>query len=151
VLLCGCCGTRGDEALAGFDQAEIIVGGRTWNVAVAADAGERSRGLMGVTDLGDLDGMLFVFAADTETPFWMKDTLIPLDVAFFGADGELVDLLRMEPCLGDPCPTYRAGGPYRYALEAPAGGLDDAEGLYLELPLPGWGAARPRGARSRSP
>jgi uncharacterized membrane protein (UPF0127 family) len=132
VLLCGCGVAPRGEALVGFEGAEIVVGGDTWNVAVADDAGERSRGLMGVTDLGDLDGMLFVFAGDTETAFWMKDTLIPLDVAFFAADGELVDLLHMVPCASDPCPTYQAAAAYRYALEVPAGGFGGIRELYLE-------------------
>jgi hypothetical protein len=78
---------------------------------------------MGVTDLGGLDGMLFVFQADSEGGFWMKNTLIPLDIAFFTADGGFVDALTMVPCVEDPCPTYRPDGSYRYALEAPAGGL----------------------------
>ena len=53
-----------------------------------------------------------------------RDTLIPLDIAFFDSDGGLVNLLTMEPCTADPCPSYRPGGSYRYAVEAPAGDLD---------------------------
>ena len=78
---------------------------------------------MGVTDLGGLDGMLFVFPVDSDGGFWMKNTLIPLDIVFFTADGGFVDALTMAPCTEDPCPTYRPGGSYRYALEAPAGDL----------------------------
>lgn len=92
-------------------------------MAVADTPALRGRGLMGVTDLGDLDGMLFVFGSDTETGFWMKDTLIPLDIAFFTEGGAFVDLLRMEPCTEEPCPVYAAASPYRYAIEAPAGDL----------------------------
>ncbi|HEX5671939.1 MAG TPA: DUF192 domain-containing protein, partial [Acidimicrobiia bacterium] len=56
--------------------------------------------------------------------FWMKDTIIPLDIAFFAADGSLVNLQTMEPCQADPCPFYHPGAPFRWALEAPAGDLD---------------------------
>ncbi len=78
---------------------------------------------MNVTDLGSLDGMLFVFPEPTTAAFWMKDTLIPLDIAFFDGGGDLVDRLTMVPCEADPCPTYPAAGTYRFALEAPAGVL----------------------------
>ena len=74
---------------------------------------------MGITDIAPLDGMLFVFESDTSGGFWMKDTLIPLDIAWFTADGELVRVLTMVPCESDPCPSYSPGGAYRYAVEVP--------------------------------
>jgi uncharacterized membrane protein (UPF0127 family) len=108
---------------AEFPIGEIELAGRPWTVAVA-DTPERWRaGLMGVVDLGDLDGMLFVFPESISASFWMKDTLMPLDIAFFGAAGDLVRVLEMEPCRADPCPSYGPGAPYRWALEAPAGEL----------------------------
>ena len=69
--------------LSGFATTTIIVSGSTWVVAVADDPVERAQGLMGITDLGGLDGMLFVFEDDSTSGFWMKDTLIGLDIAFF--------------------------------------------------------------------
>ncbi len=87
---------------------------------------------MGVSGLEGLRGMLFVFENDGTAAFWMKDTLLVLDVAFFAADGLLVDLLRMEPCPGDPCPVYRPAAAYRYALEAPAGGFVGVDDLRLD-------------------
>ena len=101
-----------------------MVAGEPWTVAVAATREERSQGLMNVTDLGEVDGMLFVFEADSEGGFWMKDTLIPLDIAFFDAGGSLVDVLSMVPCREDPCPIYTPAGAYRFALEAVPGRLD---------------------------
>ena len=56
----------------------------------------------------------------------MKDTLIPLDIAFFSFNGSFVDRLSMEPCIADQCALYRAATLYRYALEAPAGDLEFA-------------------------
>jgi hypothetical protein len=67
-----------------------------------------------------------VWDADTGAAFWMKNTLIPLDIAFFSVDGSFVDRLTMEPCNADSCPLYSASGLYRYALEAPAGDLEFA-------------------------
>jgi hypothetical protein len=110
--------------LDGVSSTTISIDGRVLVVAVADTAPARHQGLMGVADLGELDGMLFAWEFDTPAAFWMKDTLIPLDIAFFRVDGGFVDRLRMEPCSEDPCPLYSAAYPYRYAIEAPAGDLE---------------------------
>jgi uncharacterized membrane protein (UPF0127 family) len=98
---------------------------------LAETSEQRQRGLMEVTDpdLGGYEGMLFRFETETEVGFWMKDTPMPLTVAYIGADGELVSTADMEPCVGDAadvgdCPSYPPEGPYRWALEVPRGGLD---------------------------
>jgi uncharacterized membrane protein (UPF0127 family) len=118
----------------------VVVGDEAWQVMVADQPAEWTRGLMGVTDLGEAEGMLFIFPSDTTAAFWMKDTRLALDVAFFAADGSLVDLLEMAPCPADPCPAYSPSGPYRYALEVPAGGFSGLEDLRLDLAsLPGGG------------
>lgn len=119
--------------LDAFEHRTIEVSGDEWEVAVADERDERAQGLMGVTDLGGLDGMLFVWEADVASAFVMRDTLIPLDIAFFAADGTLVDLLSMNPCTAEPCERYQASGPYRYALEAPTGSFDAMDQPFLEL------------------
>jgi uncharacterized membrane protein (UPF0127 family) len=63
------------------------------------------------------DGMLFVFPRDTTGGFWMKNTLVPLTIAFFSADGKRVRKLRMTLCREDPCRVYYPGRRYRFALE----------------------------------
>jgi uncharacterized membrane protein (UPF0127 family) len=137
VLLAAAC-TAGGKGLPGFATVEVGVGGETWAVALAEDEAERARGLMGVADLGGLRGMLFVFPADGRAAFWMKDTVLALDVGFFAADGSLVDVLEMVPCAADPCPVYRPAGSYRYALEVPAGGFAGVGDLRLDVSsLPG--------------
>lgn len=105
-------------------------------VAVADSAAERAQGLMGLVDLGDLDGMLFIWPDLTDGTFWMKDTLIPLDIAFFGPSGSWVNNFTMQPCLDDECESYSAGGPYLYAIEVPDAGfaaLTSAAQLNLDL------------------
>ncbi|MFH1329856.1 MAG: DUF192 domain-containing protein [Actinomycetota bacterium] len=129
LVTAGCAGGSG---LEGFPRAEVTVAGQPWLVAVAEEAAERARGLMGVEDLGALRGMLFVFPEDSADGFWMKDTPLALDIAFFAADGSLVDRFAMAPCPADPCPTYRAAGLYRYALEVPAGGFAGLGDLSLD-------------------
>ncbi|MBU1865372.1 MAG: DUF192 domain-containing protein, partial [Actinobacteria bacterium] len=91
-------GPAAPDPLDGFARLEVGVGGEVWRVAVADTPALRSRGLMGVTDLGSVRGMLFLWPNDTAGGFWMKDTLIPLDIAFFDAAGVLVDLVSMTPC-----------------------------------------------------
>lgn len=93
--------------------------------ALVADTDvERATGLMHRTDLGGRDGMLFRFPDDVTAAFYMKDTPLPLSIAWFEADGDFVSATDMEPCLGGgDCPTYAAAGPYRYALEVPQGRL----------------------------
>ncbi len=133
-LLLAACGSGDPARLDGFESATITIDGRELAVAVADTPTLRSRGLMSVTDLGGLDGMLFVFEESTNGGFWMKDTLIALDIAFFDAGGVFVDRITMEPCAEDPCLVYRPSGTYRYAVETPVGGLGFVrEGSILEL------------------
>ena len=101
------------------------VGDLELRVAVADTPGSRSRGLMGIGDFGGVEGMVFVFDAPTETGFYMKDVLVPLDIAFVGADGMVVAVLTMPLCAADPCPTFRSPAPFLWAVETPAGGLSD--------------------------
>ena len=110
---------------AEFGRSVIEVAGVAYTVAVADTNDERRRGLMGVEEVSPLDGMLFVFEDENARYFWMKDTLIPLDIAFFDKVGFLVSQTTMEPCPSDvqSCPTYSSEGAAQYALEAPLGVL----------------------------
>ena len=93
--------------------------------ALLADTPDlQARGLMERTELGKYAGMLFRFDADTSSSFHMKDTLIPLSIAWFNHQGFFVSATDMEPCPdGEGCPSYSAAAPYRYALEVPKGAL----------------------------
>jgi len=75
---------------------------------------------MGVDDLGAIEGMVFVFDAPTETAFYMKGVSVPLDIAFVGADGTVLAVRTMPPCVADPCPTYGSPAPFLWAIETPA-------------------------------
>jgi uncharacterized membrane protein (UPF0127 family) len=118
----------------GFGLAEAMVGDRRFVVAVADDGALRRRGLMNVVDLGDLDGMVFDMGRNADSAFVMRNTLIPLDIAFFTDDGELVDTFEMTPCAEEPCQLYQPAGSYRYAFEVPLGVFDGlASGSMFEL------------------
>ena len=89
---------------------------------------ERSRGLMGVTDLGDAVGMAFVFDEPTTGAFYMFETPTPLSIAWFAPDGGFVGSADMAPCLGTPadeCARYSPDEAYDLAIEAFDDGSDD--------------------------
>jgi uncharacterized membrane protein (UPF0127 family) len=65
--------------------------------------------------------MLFIFPEEMPRSFWMKDTLIPLDMIFISAYLVIVDITTMQPCATDPCPDYTSRQPARYVLEVNAG------------------------------
>lgn len=93
-------------------------------VEVADDPEERASGLMNRTSLANDAGMVFLFDRPTNGGFWMKDTLIPLSIAFWDERGRIVAILDMEPCREDPCPVYEPGATYVGALEVNQGFFD---------------------------
>jgi uncharacterized protein len=98
----------------------------TVRLEVAADPSARARGLMGRTEVAKGTGMVFLYPADVTEAFWMKNTLVPLSIAFVAADGRVVSVAEMTPCKADPCPSYAPAGPYRYAVELAAGSFGAA-------------------------
>jgi uncharacterized protein len=116
-FLAGCGGSHDSpRAVIKTGDDEVVV-----HVEIADTSAERARGLMGRTELADDAGMVFAFPQGSTTPFWMKDTLIPLSIAYYGADGRIVRILDMEPCRRDPCPVYDPHATYRGALEVNQG------------------------------
>ena len=98
----------------------------TVRLEIAADPAARARGLMGRREVPEGTGMVFLYPEDVAEAFWMKNTLVPLSIAFVAADGRVVSVAEMTPCEADPCPTYAPAGPYRYAVELTAGALPAA-------------------------
>ncbi|MGZ4149603.1 MAG: DUF192 domain-containing protein [Actinomycetota bacterium] len=94
--------------------------GGVLHVRVADTDPERAYGLMNVSSMPADRGMAFVFDQPTTAQFWMKDTLIPLSIAFVDASGAVVTILEMTPCAADPCEQYAAAAPYVLAVEANA-------------------------------
>ena len=92
---------------------------------LADDDASRGRGLMHVTDLGGKQGMAFVYPAPHTGSFYMLNTVLPLSIAFFGADGSFLGAFDMEPCTTDPCPTYPTPADFTVAVEVPRGQLDE--------------------------
>ena len=96
--------------------------GYTVAVEVAADDETRTQGLMYRDQLRPGTGMLFFFATTGDYPFWMKNTLIPLDIIWID-EGQKVAAVATDvpPCKADPCPSYPPNAPARYVLELAAG------------------------------
>jgi hypothetical protein len=98
--------------------AHLKVGPHPLKVEVAATESQRSRGLMFRKQLGRDDGMLFIFDDPGYYAMWMKNTLIPLSVAFLDGDGVILNVLDMQPQTLD---AHAAAGPARYAIETNLG------------------------------
>ena len=109
------------------DATETLVRIRTSTGAVAVHAliadsdAERQRGLAGRRRLRPDTAMAFLFGHPVRSGFWMKDTLIPLSVAFWGPRRRIVAIMDMSLCHSGGCPSYKPGVSYIGALEANRG------------------------------
>lgn len=112
------CGGGGSEPLETVvftsDSGEPV----ELRVEIADTPEERRRGLMFREHLPEDQGMLFDFGRETRAAFWMKDTSIPLSIAFVSAEGVIVDLQDMEPFSTD---LHQSDQPYAFAVEANQG------------------------------
>jgi uncharacterized membrane protein (UPF0127 family) len=103
-----------------------------FSVEVVDDATERARGLMFRESLPQFSGMLFVYETPQPVAFWMRNTLIPLDMLFFDAEGRLVSIKHdAQPLDETPVP---GGEAIRYVLEI-NGGLAAELGIELDAEL----------------
>ena len=110
------------SGLEKFEKQEISIEGRGGRVNITAEMAitdaQRAQGLMYRKDLKDGEGMLFIFEQDQILSFWMKNTLIPLSIAYIASDGRIIEIYDMEP--GNLNPVYSSRS-VRYALEVPQG------------------------------
>lgn len=106
-------------------ESSVRFSGVKFRVEMAQTAAERSRGLMFRESMLQDQGMLFIFDDEVIRSFWMKNTLIPLDMIFVDRDGKVVSVSEnIQPCREKDsllCPTYSSVLPARYVLEINAG------------------------------
>jgi uncharacterized protein len=109
----------------------------TVRVEIPDNASEFNRGLMYRTALVEDQGMLFIYEEEQKLSFWMKNTLIPLSIAFIDSEGRIVDIQDMKPLDDDP-PDYVSAKPAQYALEVNQGFFEERGvevGDRAELPV----------------
>lgn len=114
---------------AAAGPAAVLPSGARYSLELALTPEDQAQGLMYRENLPDRTGMLFVFPEDAPHHFWMKNTMIPLDMIWMDASGRVVYVsANTPPCKADPCPTYGPDGNVRLVLEI-AGGLAAKEGV----------------------
>jgi hypothetical protein len=105
-----------------FKTSQVKVAGHPLKVELAIEEPQRLQGLMYRKSLGKEDGMLFIFDEPGYHSIWMKNTLIPLSVAFVDKDGVILNIADMEPQTLD---SHMAAGPAVYAIETNRGWYAD--------------------------
>jgi uncharacterized membrane protein (UPF0127 family) len=113
------------QKLSALELTVRRTGGETADIRaeIARSAAERETGLMFRESLADGEGMLFVFEKDEMLSFWMKNTLIPLSIAYISYNGRILEIRDMRPRDLSPVRSSRSA---RYALEVPQGWFERA-------------------------
>jgi len=106
------------------ERINITIGSEDFRVEVARTPEQRQKGLMFRKNLEAGEGMLFVYTADQYLAFWMKDTHIPLSIAFLAKNGEILQIEDLKPL---SLRTVRSRRSARYALEVPQGTFRDLD------------------------
>jgi uncharacterized membrane protein (UPF0127 family) len=116
---------RGSPAMGTATLTVTLSKATTACVLEAVTQEQQNFGLMGRTSVAPYAGMAFVFGSPSTELFYMKDTLIPLSIAWFDAQGRFETETLMPPCPRQvvTCPTYGPNEPYTLAVEVPAGRL----------------------------
>lgn len=112
------------------------------DVELADTPQEHATGLMNREFLSESEGMLFIFEGDSQRSFWMKNTLIPLDMIFINSSLDIVHIVDdARPCEASysyGCPTYKSALPAKYVVEANSGfaenhGIEPGQRVSLNL------------------
>lgn len=136
VMLCAPAG-----AIAGDAGWPLRIGTHTFQVEIAATEPQRRRGLMGRTELAADGGMLFVFEQPGRQCFWMRDTPLPLSIAFIDSAGRIAGFADMQPRTETlHCPATAV----RYALEVRQGEFQ-RRGITIRTPVDGLPRQQPGG------
>ena len=114
---------------AGAGPRVVMPSGAVYAVDIARTPEETAQGLMYRENLPTSTGMIFLFSDGGAHHFWMKNTMIPLDIVWLQADGTVLFVsANTPPCKSDPCPTYGPDAPAPIVLEI-AGGMAAREGV----------------------
>lgn len=126
IFVGGCFGGQA----ANVDKGPLVIlnseKGRTEiRVDIADTRDERTKGLMFRKSMPHDEGMFFIFEKEEGLNFWMKNTLIPLDMIFFDHDYKVINIAKnVQPCKKEPCELYSSAKAAKFVLEV-NGGLTD--------------------------
>ena len=110
------------------EESKVCINNKCFIVEIADTLEQRTKGLMNRQSLAQDKGMLFVFDQEANHSFWMKNTLIPLDIIWINKDKQVVDIEEnIQPCKTDPCQRYNPDQKANYVLELNAGQSDQAQ------------------------
>jgi uncharacterized membrane protein (UPF0127 family) len=112
------CAAQADQPQMNLPRVKLTAGMHAIDAQVAATHEQRMTGLMHRKDMPQNEGMLFVFEAPGQQCFWMKNTLLPLSIAFLADDGTIVNIAEMKPQSLD---SHCSAQPVRYVLEMNTG------------------------------
>ena len=123
------------------NQHKVTINDIAFYIELADDDNERAMGLMYRKQMADEEGMLFIFPNSQYRAFWMKNTLIPLDILYFDQNRKLINISEnTPPCKNTTtrCPNYPSKKPAKYVLEINAGlskkhGFNAGDELRIEL------------------
>ncbi len=116
-----------------LEQETVKIGDQSWIVEIAKTPAQRHQGLMFREELEVGTGMLFVFEEEDFHSFWMKNTLIPLDIIWIGKDMNVIETHTLQPCSTEECPTTEPSQKAKYVLEINAGEFAGRRGETLLL------------------
>jgi uncharacterized membrane protein (UPF0127 family) len=116
VTLVACASQKLDTAILSIARADSSSVEIT--VEIARTEEEKARGLMHRKNLPDGEGMIFVYDRDQQMSYWMKNTVIPLSIAFIASDGRIIEIKDMQPL---DLSAVKSSRSVRYALETPQG------------------------------
>lgn len=137
ILLTGCEQTNPETTeLSKF--LSVTINDHQFFVETATTVSEQTQGLMHRTELPENKGMLFIYPDSQIRSFWMKNTLIPLDIIFIDQNKQIINIHTATPCETEPCQTYKSKSPAQFVLEINAGltsKLNFSEGTTVDFNL----------------
>lgn len=119
ILAASACTQAAPEPQSGLPKVSLSLGTNSLSAQVAADEATRERGLMSRTRLAPDEAMVFVFPQPRPVAFWMKDTPVPLSIAYVGTSGRIFEIHDLKPMNETPVPS--ASDAVVYAIEVPRG------------------------------